>query len=213
MFKIAKDLSPDKVTGYTYMDAPIVLSRKRGRPPRTRAKPDWYPLDKKIHAACVYAVTGSVKKASELTDIPENQLKVMMAEQWWLDAIKEVRREENDQITAKMTLIVDKTLIEMQDRLENGDTFLTKEGPVKVPVRLKDLTMPIGILTDKRQLLRGQATSISGKIGQEDILRELGKKFESFAKQINHKLPETIDVSDAEVIQEEPINAEGTKLP
>jgi hypothetical protein len=206
MFKITKDLSPEKITGYTYQDQPIVLARKRGRPPRTKAKPGWHPLDKKIHAACIYAVTGDLKKACELTDIPVNQLKSMMNEQWWIDAIQQIRREENDQITAKMTTIVDKSLDAMQDRLENGDSYLTKDGEiVKVPVRMKDLTMPVGILTDKRQLLRGEATSRTEKLGQEDILKELANKFESFAKQLNHKQPETIDVSDAEVITEEKI--------
>lgn len=213
MFKIAKDLSPEKVTGYTYQGAPIVLSRRRGRPPRTKAKPTWYSLDKKIHAACVYAVTGSLKEANKLTDIPENQLRVMMNEQWWQDAIKQVRREENDTISAKMTTIVEKSLDAMLDRIENGDSYKDKDGEYKLPVKLKDLTMPAAILTDKRQLLRGEATHISGKLGQEDILKELANKFEAFAKQLNLKEPETIDVSDAEVIHEDQPQAEVLNVP
>lgn len=215
MFKITKDLSPEKITGYTYQGAPIVLSKRRGRPPRTRAKPTWYPLDRKVHAACVYGVTGSLDEASRLTDIPKNQLKVLMTEQWWTDTIKQIRQEENDLISAKMTHIIDNTLDAMQDRLENGDSYMVfdtvkdaeghyrkVERIFKLPVKMKDLTMPAGILTDKRQLLRGEATSITGKIAQEDILAELGKKFESFAKQLNIKEPELIDVTDVEEIKE-----------
>lgn len=215
MFKITKDLSPEKVTGYTYQGNPIVLSRKRGRPPRTRAKPGWYPLEKKIHAACVYGVTGSLKEVTRLTDIPENQLKNMMQEPWWLDTIKQIRREENDLITAKMTTIIDGTLDAMQDRIQNGDHYLDNkytpdpENPgkfiktreiIRVPVKLKDLPVTIGILTDKRQLLRGEATSITGKTAQEDILKELAGKFENFAKALNIKEPQTLDITDVEEI-------------
>jgi hypothetical protein len=223
VFKITKDLSKEKITGYTFQGAPIVLSKRRGRPPKTRAKPTWYPLDKKVHAACVYGVTGSLKESSRLTDIPESQLRVMMTEVWWEDTIKQIREEENASITAKMTTIIDGTLDAMKDRLENGDTYLSNEYVqgedgkyyrqdklVKLPVKMKDLTMPIGILTDKRQLLRGEATSITGKLAQEDILKQLATKFEGFAKALNIKEPETID---AEVIEhgsqeEEPVREE-----
>lgn len=163
----------------------------------------------------MYGVTGSLDEASRLTDIPKNQLKVLMTEQWWTDTIKQIRQEENDLISAKMTHIIDNTLDAMQDRLENGDSYIVfdtvkdEEGHYrkverifKLPVKMKDLTMPAGILTDKRQLLRGEATSITGKIAQEDILKELGQKFESFAKQLNIKEPELIDVTDVEEIKE-----------
>jgi len=203
MFKITKDLSPEKVTGYTYQGAPIVLAKKRGRPPKTRAKPTWYPLEKKVHAACIYGVTGSLDEAAKLSDIPKNQLKVMMGEAWWDDTIKQIRQEENDLITAKMTTIIDGTLDAMKDRLENGDSYVTRDGDViKVPVRMRDLTMPVGILTDKRQLLRGEATSISGKTAQDDILKNLAAKFEGFAKALQLKEPETIDITDVEEIKD-----------
>ena len=193
MFKIDKDISPEKITGYTFQGAPIVLIRKRGRPPKTKAKPSWHSLEKKLHAACVYGVTGSLKEASRLSDISEGQLRGMMTEVWWEDTIKQIREEENASITAKMTTIIDGTLDAMKDRLDNGDSYVTKEGVVKIPVRMKDLTMPIGILTDKRQLLRGEATSITGKTTQDDILKQLADKFESFAKKLNIREPETIE--------------------
>jgi hypothetical protein len=200
-FKITKDISPEKISGYTYQGMPIVIGKKRGRPPRTRAKPTWYSIEKKVHAACLYAVTGSLEQVSKLVDIPLNQLRTMMGEQWWVDTISQVRREENDQITAKMTTVIEKSLDAVIDRLENGDQVLNlKTGETsRVPVRFRDLSFPIGVLTDKRQLLRGDATSRTEKLGQEDILKELGNKFEAFAKKLGHKKLDIIDVVPEEI--------------
>lgn len=129
----------------------------------------------------------------------------MMGEQWWLDTISQVRREENDQITAKMTTVIEKSLEAVIDRIENGDIYVSvKTGEVfRAPVKMKDLAIPIGILTDKRQLLRGEATSRAERAGQEDILRELGTKFEAFAKKLGVKPTEVIDVTPVEETKED----------
>lgn len=213
-FDISKDIGEEKITGYTYQGQPIVLGRKRGRPAKTRAKPGWYPIETKISAACIYAVTGDAKVTSDHTGIPVNQLKSMMAEVWWQDTIEQVRREENDQITAKMTKIVDQSLDAIEDRLLNGDHVLVLDYEIdpetgakvrtrtlmRVPVKMKDISSHVGIITDKRQLLRGQATSITERTSQEDQLKKLGDKFEQFAKQVGVKEPKTIeDVAFTEV--------------
>src|SRR5258708_31311975 len=122
----------------------------------------------------------------------------MMDEQWWEDTIKQVRREENDQITAKMTIVVEKSLEAVLDRLEHGDHYydVKTKSLYRVTVRLKDMTMPLGILVDKRQLLRGDVTSRTEKLGQEELLKQLGEKFENFAKSLGVKEPQDIETID-----------------
>lgn len=124
----------------------------------------------------------------------------MMGEQWWVDTISQVRREENDQLTAKMTTFVEKSIDAMLERIENGDSVINlKTGETyRTPVRLRDLAIPVGVLIDKRNLLRGEATSRSETLGQEETLRKLGDKFEQFAKKLNIHKP--IDIIDVEVI-------------
>lgn len=201
-FQIDKDILKERISGYTYQGAPIVIGKKRGRPPKTKAVPTWHSIEKKVHAACLYAVTGDIKQVSQLCDIPVNQLKTLMAEQWWEDTVQQVRREENDLITAKMTSFVERSLDAVVERLETGDTVINlKTGETyKVPVKLRDIAMVITAFLEKRNLLRGEPTTRSEKLGQEDILKELGSKFESFAKKLGYKQPDIIDV---EVIQNE----------
>jgi len=71
------------------------------------------------------------------------------------------------------------------------------------PVRLRDMAIPVGILIDKRNLLRGEATSRTERLGQEEALDKLGKRFEAFAKKLNIKEPEVIDVQPNEVQNED----------
>ena len=50
------------------------------------------------------------------------------------------------------------------------------------PVETKTLAILFDNLTTKRQLVRGEPTSISAKIGVEDRLEQLKESFEKFAK-------------------------------
>ena len=193
-FQVDKNTLESRLTGYTFQGEPIVLARRRGRPKKTRAKPGWYPIETKVSAACLYAVTGSLQEASTHTGIPVPHLRSMVTEVWWDDMVRQVRKEENDQITAKMTKIVENSLLSIEDRIANGDHVIhPKTGEIiRVPVKMRDISGHIGVLVDKRNLLRGEATSITERVSQEDMLKNLGDKFEQFAKKLGHKEPELI---------------------
>jgi hypothetical protein len=78
-----------------------------------------------------------------------------------------------------MTKILDRALSGVEDRLERGDTVLSKDGPKRVPVRCRDLTITSRILFDKRQLLRSMPTPISSGTGLSDIAAKLVQAFQS----------------------------------
>lgn len=211
-FSISKDLKPEKITGFTFQGMPITLSKLRGRPKKTGAirNKDWVPMEKKLHAACIYAVTGSLKEASRLSDIPQTKLKMYKGEQWWIDTIKQVHKEDNDRISAKMSQVVEAGVDAILDRITNGDIVnqkvknedgTTSFEQARVPVKLKDLSMPVALLTDKRNLLRGEATSRAVSLSQEETLKNLADKFESFAKKLQIKEPEVIDVVPEQIIE------------
>lgn len=200
--QLDKGTLEDKVSGYTYNGLPIVIGKKRGRPPNKKKVPGWHSIEAKVTAACIYAVTGSLQEAENHTKITVPQLRSMMSEVWWDDTVKQVRKEENDQITAKMTKIVDSSLGQIEDRLTNGDWVLDKKTGEKsrLPVKMRDIAAHIGVLTDKRQLLRGEATSITERTSQEDLLKTLGDKFEKFARKASGvKEPEVMDVPFEEI--------------
>jgi hypothetical protein len=192
-----KEANP--VTDHTYMGQPIVIGKLRGRPKQNRNKARWHPIEAKTKAACLYAVTADFKQVSELTGIPAPQLKSMADEQWWADIIKEVRKEENNQMSAKLTQIANTAFDGLIERLKTGDPVLNaKTGEISfIPIRFRDLANSLGTLIDKRQLLRGDPTTRTDKLGQDEILKLLGDKFESFAKKLTNKPePQTIESVD-----------------
>lgn len=194
-FEINPNTIKEKITGFTFQGEPIVLARRRGRPKNLSKKPGWWPIEAKVSAACLYAVTGSLKEASTHTGIPVPQLRSMMSEVWWDDMIKQVRKEENDQITAKMTKIVETSLESIEDRMRDGDYVIhPKTGDIiRVPVKMKEISAHIGVMVDKRNLLRGEATSITERTSTDDLLKTLGDRFEKFAKKVGVTEPKTIE--------------------
>lgn len=172
-------------SGYFIDGTEIMLGRRRGRP--TKAKhhnPEWYPQHTKIDACTLYCVYGDFDKVSELTRVPVNKLKAWHQEPWWVDIQKQVYVEQNENLSSRIGLVLDKSITEISDRLENGDYYFSKGSSElrRKPVDTKTLALLFDNLATKRQLIRGEPTSISAKIGVEDRLNKLADSFEKFAK-------------------------------
>lgn len=206
--KQASDVGPDKRTGFTYKGEEIVLAKIRGRPKgglvAKGIQKGMFPDEKKVEAASIYAVTGSVHKASELTGVPLHTIKSWRQTDEFKALLNEVWTENNEKIDARFTAIIEKSLEAIIDRLDNGDHRLTAKGTVvRVPIGAKELSLVQAINVDKRQLLRGLPTSRTDAADQGtgkavDRLERLAETFENLAR-LGRK-PEVIDVSDAEII-------------
>lgn len=170
-----------KNSGYVYDGKEIVLGRKAGRPKLAR-NPKWFSQERKVEACTFYAVYGDLDEVSRLTDIPIQQLRLWKQEPWWIEIIKQVYVEQNENLSSRISTTLDKALIQLNDRLENGDVFITKDGNEKrKPVDAKVLTNMFDSLVHRRQVVRGEPTSISANIGIEDRLDNLAKAFTRFA--------------------------------
>ena len=221
------DISPEKITDLTYLNKPIVLGKQRGRPPRHgHYKPGYYPEEQKVAAAVLYAATGNITESAELAKVAPFAVRKWMGEEWWIQIQEQVHREENAKISAKMTELVVEVLDNMQERVKQGDPVLNKKtGEIsKLPIKFRDLASGMNIVAEKRQLLRGEATSRTEKVGPEQFLHDLSEQFKKFAraKQIEGEvISEHINVSDTnllhstdnkgeildEVIQEEAVSS------
>ena len=58
--------------------------------------------------------------------------------------------------------MLDKTLVALEDRLDNGDQVMTAMGLQNVPLSAKDLIRLADVVFDKRQLVRNLPTQIDG---------------------------------------------------
>lgn len=146
---------------------------------------DKYTAEEKISAATAMMITGNSQKSSKITGIPASTIRWWANESsWWPSLMKKVRKDKNEELDAVQTDILHKTLGKLQDRVENGDAVITKDGDVAYKeVSARDLATVHGIIFDKRALNRGDPTSKSER-SDTDAIQQMARQFEKFAKQL-----------------------------
>lgn len=128
----------------------------------------------------VYMIKGSLKQTAKITGVPFSTIQKWRAKQgWWELALQELREQKNDEVDARITGIIDKTLDQMDDRVANGDYVMDKMGElVRKPVSLKDLAVGgLAVPFDKRALMRGQPTSRTEHVTDTDRVKKLAQQF------------------------------------
>lgn len=205
--KPLKNVGDDKRTGFTFRGQNILLSKQQGKPKQgliaKGIEKGMYPEEKKIEAAAVYAATGSMIRVEEVTGVPMSTLKSWRASEDFQILLREVWEENNERIDAKFTEIIQKSLDQVIDRLDNGDFIVTRTGQlVRKPISAKELSLVQAINVDKRQLLRGLPTSRSesGNGASEKTVVRLEKLAETFKNLAQYgRDPKVIDIEVVEV--------------
>jgi len=180
-----KNTGLSKYTGHSYEGKPITLTKKPGPPVKQeRHNKKWFPDETKIEAATMYAATRNIKTVHEYTGVPVSQLRKWQYEPWWENVVSRVVKDNNDQLDAALTDIIDTCKVQIQERLKNGDVRVNfKTGQTyQTPMSARELTMTLAILFDKRQLIRGEATSRSESVSKDQRLETLKEQFLKFSE-------------------------------
>ena len=187
--ELPKDTDEDKLSGYKLDDHEIILGKKRG-PGFKFSNPNYYNLEQKTDACALYCVYGDVEQVSEMTGIPPKVLREWKDEPWWTEIQKKVFVEQNEKLAGRISGVLDKSLEHLVDRLDNGDYLwdVRKSKLVRKPVDTKVLATVFNSLVARRQLIRGEPTSITSQVGVDDRLKMLAAQFEKFAaaKEVEH---------------------------
>lgn len=171
-----------------------------------------FPEDMRVTAATTYAATGDLEIASRISKVPLPQIKKWRKEPWFLDLMREVRVFQNDEVDTIMTALISQSLEALKDRIENGEVKVFRDGTeVRVPIQARDLATIASLNIDKRQVLRGEPTTISESRQtvsdtMEQRLKTLAETFtqlsEKAAKKLKVKEPEVVDADFQEVPNE-----------
>ena len=171
----------DKYSGYSYEGKPIVLVKQRGSALKQEHHNNlWWPEDKRIEVATLWAVLRDVKQVSDLSKVSAQVIRKWKDEPWFHNIVSRVVKEKNDILDQKLTGVIDACAIQIQERLTQGDTKVNyKTGEVyTAPLDARGLALVMGIIFDKRQLLRGEATSRTETISFDRRLENLKETFE-----------------------------------
>lgn len=178
-----------------------VKTKKKGA-----GSPGHWPEAKKVELVTTYLATGSYRLACSICKVPLATANQWKRTEWFKEMVASIQAEENTQLDAKLSKIVDKSLDVVMNRLEEGDFILdSKTGTIKrVPVKMRDAKSVMTDLFDKRQLLRKQPTKITESQTVDKRLEMLAQRFEKFAGSgsTQRELPNTMDAEQYEIIEE-----------
>jgi hypothetical protein len=146
----------------------------------------------------MYMILGSLKLVAGALKIPFDTMKVWKASEWWKTLEGDLRIQEDLQLSARLTKIVNKSYDVVEDRLENGDfVYDQKTGKIRrKPVNMRDAHKVAVDLMDKKDMLierhiAGDSIT-TDKI--EKTLADLAANFAKIANQINTHGP--VEVTD-----------------
>jgi hypothetical protein len=142
-----------------------------------------YTPEQKVGIVTSWVTGASLKDAARHFNVPFCTVRDWKYQGvWWLDTVDKVRKDHNEDLDTYMTGVMDNATQAVVDRIKYGDfKYDTKTGEtVRVPMAGRDLAVVTAIYTEKRALLRGEATSIS--ITKQDPLKDIEKTLREFAK-------------------------------
>ncbi len=132
-------------------------------------------------AVGMFVILGNFQATSNQTGIPRVTIQDWSKKEWWLNAVSEVRREKADELDALVTNGIHKAIDSVTGRLDEGDAYVLKDGGIAYkPVSARDSATVLGILYDKRQIMRLLPTNITQTTDSAKLLK-LQEKFEELA--------------------------------
>ena len=143
-----------------------------------------FTAEERVVVAMTYLLSGenaalAANRASKALqhEVPAGTLRQWRRREWWAIAETAAKRRLQTELENGYTRLLHITEEKMLDRIENGDSRLTKEGDiVLVPVTLRDLVGAHAIVSDKRAMLRGEPTSRKEDAGL-DLALKLAEAF------------------------------------
>jgi len=202
----------DKYTGFSYNGKPIVATKVAGNPVKKDYHHNsWVPETKKVEVATLWAALRDYDSVSELTKTSITMIRKWQVEPWFKNIVNQVIKDKNEVLDGKITNVLEGCVSLILDRLQHGEQKLAhRTGEiVRVPIDAARAATIVGILFDKRQLLRGEATSRSETGSYDRKLEELKEAFLKYsqASEIQGEIV-NVDAQPVQAQQEEAQQAE-----
>lgn len=147
-----------------------------------------YTVDDRIRVLTEYVSTGSLRKTAENTGITHSTIQYWRDNApWWEDYLVQIRTQKNDEVDALITSLMEKSLQEQSDRMENGNFKVLSNGEiVREKPNLQSLSVNFGILYDKRDKIRNIKSLASGETG--DRINSLAEKIKNLENNLKPAL-------------------------
>jgi len=170
-----------------------------------RAKYEHWSDKQKLEAAAMYLQLGNNDLVAATLGIGAQTLRNWRKTEWWDRTIAEMKMAENVQLSNRAKAIVEKGMVVMNDRLENGEwIYDQKKGElIRKPVGLREATVAVNTMLDKKLLLEKQEVQVVDAERLEDKLNKLMDSFASLSKPKKIQVTDVIIAGEAVKIDDE----------
>ena len=140
-----------------------------------------YSHKQRMEVAVQYAVSGNAKKVAKDTGIPRTTIVGWKNQEWWVDAVEQIRAQNTDKALAKYAQMVDKAQDIALEKLPDASAA--------------QASIIAATATDKGRLLINQPTSITGKATSIlDLAKEFNKLANANVVSVQPKNDETEEI-------------------
>lgn len=142
-----------------------------------------YPKDDVANFFLLYVSGTPIREAARLAGIKEDAAKAWRRRPWWSRVEAAARMVASQVADRKLSKVLDLAVKNIEERIVDGDPY-TAQGEVRFkPVSAKDLAIILGVVYDKRALIRGEATTLTGEAKtEEERLQDLSEAFKEISK-------------------------------
>jgi hypothetical protein len=121
----------------------------------------YYTDDRRREALGAFVVLGNIQKVAAHVGIPARTIYDWSKKEWWLKELATVREEKSQELDMQLSISIEKARESVDSRLDVGDPYINKDGQIDFkPVSCRDSATVLGILYDKRALMRNMPTKI-----------------------------------------------------
>ena len=131
----------------------------------------------------LYVSGTPIRESARIIGIKEVTAKSWRRTKWWHKIETAARMVASQTADRKLSKVLDLAVKKIEKRIVDGDPY-TSQGDVRYkPVTAKDLAIIIGVVYDKRALIRGEATQLTGEAkSEEERLAELSEAFKEISQ-------------------------------
>ncbi len=156
---------------------------------------------KKLEVVSLITNGYKIADVSELTGVPEATISKWKASPWWGKAVLTLHREDRNSKLAKISILTNKAIDIVGDRLTNGDyVFDQREGVERrIPVTARVALDATTKLLDLQVRIQTKEEDIEQVVDTNDKLNKLADAFSKFAK--GKKIAPDSDIIDVEATE------------
>lgn len=140
-----------------------------------------YSDEQRREAVIHYLASGKYSITAKRTGIPITTICYWRNSDWWDDVAASVRAGLEDESRAKLQAITHKALDSAIDRLDNGETYVSKGEQIRVPVKARDAMLIAAMAYDKLRL----SLNLPGRITDTGRVDSLADQLAKLSAQVN----------------------------